>query len=910
MSPVTLSELFGVLSQGSLLLLPHARAARDLRARFDAHQRELGLPAWEPARALSWSQWTNSLWSELIVQGSEERLLLNAAQEHSLWRQIIAGDTANRSIGSLDSLAELAQSAWRVAADHDATQKLGTFAASHDSRIFAAWAESFERLCADRGYVSACRLSAALQEHARRGLLAIPASLDLIGFRHFLPSQQALLDVFRRSGTTIYPLQLKAAETFERIVASVASPTASDECLLAVRWIRQFLESRRTSQPAARAALLVPNVAEERAQLEGILREVLAPELESIDADLSSAPWEFSGGVPLPSLAIVVDALEIIRWTQGALPIERVSSLMLSPYLGTNGSDDAAHNEAARFDVIRLRRTFLLRSEINIPDLLDLVQQSEEDSSAPSIAPWVRNVHEFLKNSGDQKRARSFSECMELVRGILLAANWPGTRALDTAEFEATRAWDSVLDLVSTLDFGGRRVAFVSAVSALELQVKRAISQIPSNDAPLQVMSIAEAEGSTFDAAVFLHVTDANWPAPERVNPLLPWGLQRSLQMPGTDPALSASRSRAVTDDLLRTCSNVLFSYATEDANGKLRPSSILSELGIKALNSAELQLPAPYFEPVNSEWLVDDGELPALPSYEVSGGASVLKLQAACGFLAFAELRLRATEPKSGTLGLDAGETGNLLHRALQNFWRETITQDNLRSMSPEERDQTLTRAIDQSFPSRLEANEGWDRAYLWLLKRRLRSVLLQWLDQELLRGPFVVSDVERKELVTVGPLTLEVRVDRVDSVKDGLFFVDYKTGTSVDPKQWSGPRPDDPQLPLYTLLAEAEELKGVAFAKVRAGREMKWQGYQSEEGILPHSRTNVRDMALLAEEWRCVLTSLAEDFAAGKANVRPKSFEVNCGRCAQRLLCRIDPSSLQELAEEAGEEAEDEFD
>jgi ATP-dependent helicase/nuclease subunit B len=910
MYSVTLSELFDALNHGGLLVLPNARAARDLRVRFDAHQRELGLPAWEPAQSLSWSQWANSLWGELVVGGSEARMLLNAAQEHSLWRQIIADDTTNNSIGSLDSLAELAQSAWRVASGYDATRKLRAFAASHDSRIFAAWAESFGNLCADRGYVSAGELSTALQDHVRRGNLVVPASIELVGFGRILPSQQALLKEFREYGTSIRELQLEAAKTVDGIVASVASPTASDECQLAARWIRRFLELRRTLQPAARVALLVPNVAEERAQLEVVLREVLAPELQSIDADLSSTPWEFSGGPPLSSLAMVVDALEIIRWTQGALPIERVSSLLLSPYLGSNGADSAARDAAARFDVTQLRRLLLLRSEIDIPDLFELVQRSEKDRGVPSILPWVRDVREFVKKSGDQNRARGFAEWMELVRGILLAANWPGGRALNSAEFEATRAWESLLDLVSTLDFSGRRVAFTSALTTLELQTQRAILQLPSLDAAVQVMSIAEAEGSTFDAAVILHVTDANWPATERVHPLLPWALQRSLQMPGSDPGLTASRCRTLTEDLLRSSGNLLFSYATEDENGKLRPSPILSELGIKTLDAAELKLPAQLFEHLRSEMVADVGELPALPSYEVSGGASVLKLQAACGFLAFAELRLRATEPKGSTLGFDAGESGSLLHRVLQNFWRETKTQDSLRSMSITERDAILMRAIDQSLPGWMQAKVGWDRAYLWLQKQRLRLVLQQWLDEELLRGPFAVSDVERKELLTVGPLTLEVRVDRVDSVKDGLFFVDYKTGASVDPKQWLGPRPDDPQLPLYTLLAEAEELKGVAFAKVRAGRDMKWHGFQSEEGILPRSRTNVRDMASLAEEWRSVLTSLAEDFAAGKADVRPKSFEVNCARCAQRLLCRVDPSSLLEFADEASAEAEDDLD
>jgi ATP-dependent helicase/nuclease subunit B len=151
-------------------------------------------------------------------------------------------------------------------------------------------------------------------------------------------------------------------------------------------------------------------------------------------------------------------------------------------------------------------------------------------------------------------------------------------------------------------------------------------------------------------------------------------------------------------------------------------------------------------------------------------------------------------------------------------------------------------------------------------------------------------------------------VRVDRIDSVGDGVFFIDYKTGYDAHPKQWEGERPDDPQLPLYTLLPEAEELKGVAFARVRTGRDMKWMGYQAEDGILPASRSkgNVRELGPLVDEWRETLTRLAEDFASGKADVHPKSFEINCARCAQRLLCRLDPASLLGMVEEEEEDVD----
>jgi hypothetical protein len=51
--------------------------------------------------------------------------------------------------------------------------------------------------------------------------------------------------------------------------------------------------------------------------------------------------------------------------------------------------------------------------------------------------------------------------------------------------------------------------------------------------------------------------------------------------------------------------------------------------------------------------------------------------------------------------------------------------------------------------------------------------------------------------------------------------------------------------------------------------------------------------------EEWRQVLTSLAEDFSNGDARVRPKSFPQTCARCAQRLLCRVDAASFEAVTD-----------
>jgi probable DNA repair protein len=827
------------------------------------------------------------LWSELVVAGEETRLLLNAAQELSLWREIVAEDAAG--FGSAEALAEMAASAWKLAAEFEVTGRLRGAAGSHDSRVFAEWAEAFSRRCGQKGYLPGAALEDALRLHVERGVVAVAGAVELVGFEELRPARVSLIEALRGRGVVVNERGLRAE--VRGLGATVVAANEREELELAARWVREFVEAR----PEARVAVLVPGLGEERAGLEDVLREVLAPELQDVGADLSSTPWEMSGGGALESVAMVADVLALARWVEGPLPVQRVSALLLSPYFG-GGVD---RERMGRFDVV-LRRESRLRPEIGMGALLALA----EAKGGAAVVGWLREVERFLRRDGDRSKPRGFAEWMEFVRGLGLAAGWPGGRELTAVEFAATEAWESAMDTVSTLDFSGRRVSYAEALEALELQAQTMVFAGVSTGAAVQVMGVAEAEGSVWDAVVFVRATDANWPAAERVHPLLPWGLQKDLRMPGSDAAMAAERARGFTRGLMERSGTVLFTSAAEDGSGKLRVSPVVAELGVETVAAEELVGVAKVETVVEIESVVDGEALPGLASGRVKGGASVLKLQAACGFLAFAQLRLLAGEPEIGELGLDAGESGSVLHEAMQRFWKTTETQDALRRMTAGERDARLMEAIDASLPKRLRAESGWDLAYLEVVKQRFLQVLRQWLEMELQRGPFRVVSAEEKQEITVGPLTLSVRMDRIDQVEGGFVLVDYKSGASGDPKEWEGERPDDAQLPLYALQYQPEELKGLLFAKVRVGKEMKWTGVQAEAGILPKaSARNTRDLAALVEEWSGTLTVLAEDFANGRAEVKPKSYAVNCARCGQRLLCRLDPAALL-AAEDEGEE------
>ena len=903
-STATREDLLDLLGTGDLLLLPNSHAARELRATYDARQRGLGLAAWQPARAISWQQWTSSLYSELIVSGTETRLLLNAAQEQSLWQEIIAADPPPEALSSFDSLAELAAGAYALAAAWNATAQLRATATSEDTRTFARWAEAFETRCQREQYLSLSMLDAALSQLAT---LDVKQAVRLVGFAALTPSQRQLVDALRARGADVVSVNPTSdAQTKNHAWALCETP--GEELAFAAQWLRKTLES---ADGSIRIAVLLPDPQDERAAFETVLRETVAEELESITADLSSTPWEFVTGQPLGSLAMVADALDLARWTIAPLSQTRISALLLSPYLNPG----AERERSAQVDARLRRKERRLRPEMSLDAFVRLL-----DKHAYALA-WPRQLQIEIARGGELARPRSYAAWMEFVRGVVQATGWPSSqaRALNATEYEASRVWDSALDTVATLDFAGRRVSLAMAIEALERQVQATSFQPPSTNAAVQILRPEQAEGGVFDAVLFLHATDQNLPAPERTHPLLSLTLQNQMQMPGTDSARATERARVSVSSLLERTPNVLFLCAREDENGALRPSPLLAEFGLALIDADE---PAQQRLPVECERFADDAPLPPLPTLDVHGGARVLQLQAACGFRAFAELRLGAGEPEETEIGLDARQSGGLVHKVLELLWQprdgEMRTQQQLSEMSEAERREVLQWCIDEAVGSESNAPEAqWDAAYLSVVRERLLSLMSKWLEHELQRGPFTVLGVEHNETIPVGPLRLKVRVDRIDQVVSvgeagentyGSVLIDYKTGGSAHPNQWEGERPEEPQLPLYTQLLRTEEnapLMGMAFGKVIAGDAMRWHGLQGEQSLLPKAATV--DMVQRIEEWGATLERLAQAFADGEADVAPKDPVKTCKHCGLQILCRVGELALQN-AESDDEEVGDE--
>lgn len=900
-SPAMPLQVVEALACGWFVVTANQRAARILRRAFDLRQRADGLQSWQPPQILAWDSWLESLHRRLVFEGKASDLVLNASQEHVLWRAIVRADATTSSLRPVDALADAASEAWTLLNKYRGQSRLRSYPGNSDTRVFARWAAEFERRLKRGQYLSAAQLPERMVEAGRAGDLSLPKGVLLAGFDAKSPGQEAMLAAMERTGAEIGSLH---EASFSEHGTLVSARSEGEEVLACANWVRSHLQR----DPAARIAVIVPSIDAVRAKIDREFRAVLAPELNEISSSAAS-PYEFSLGEPLARSAIIATALNVLRWSQGALPLERVSSVLLSPYFAVGESERLAR---AEFDAFMVRRQKLLQPRMSLDALHRFAQRWKGAAGIPILLNHLAALRSAF-GAPELPLLGTHNDWVETIADMLSAAGWAAAAQLDSIEFQTRRKWESALDELSTLDFGNQRVPLAQALESLHHITQQTLFAPESRHSPVQIMGPLEAAGSQFDAIWFLRANDVEWSTTSSVNPLLPWQMQRDLGMPGVVPSRDAELARRIAERIATSAPEIVFSYARESADSPQRPSSAIAMLKLKAVEASGFASGSVIETAVIPEFIVEE---PIQPPSEMvlRGGASVLEKQAACAFRAFAEARLFSTPLDEAVLGLDAGERGSIVHEVLQLFWSRVRSQAELRALSHPERNAKLDECIDTAITDEARAPQpGWGEAYIATERQRLRNLLRAWIEYEAHeRSAFLVKAVEDEHTdVQIGPLHLHVKVDRVDTwllggEPVGDIILDYKTGRA-NPAGWVGERPDAPQLPLYAVTAATPELAGVAFATVRPGNQREIRGYEAHKGVLPKTpRDAPPSLAAQVEEWRAVLTSLAEDFHAGRTDVRPKNYPDTCKYCKQRLLCRLDVKTLN--ADET-EDAEDLF-
>ena len=576
------SQIEQALARGWTVLSANQRAARTLRRDFDLHQHDLGLPHWQPPPILAWDTWLNGLWHSLLLEGRASDLLLSPTQEHTLWRDLISADASATSLRPVDALAQTAADAWLLLHAYGGRHTLANYDGNFDTQTFRRWAGEFERRCTRARYLTRAELPDRLRTAVAAANIALPPGLLLVGFDSRTPAQTALLEAIRVAGTPIEEFDLQSPSTAGESQQGqnrqiTAAPSELAELTACASWLRE-----RLTQPDARIAVIVPAIDTTRAEIDRVFRQVLAPELNDIGAPTASGPYEFSLGVPLATTPLADAAFHLLHWASGPLPLDRVSALLLSPYFA---ADEVEYLARAEFDAFVLRNRHLLQPQISLDSLARLV--AHPSYSLPILLNHLRALQPLFRQR-ELAAERTHADWAATIHKLLEAAGWAPPAMLDSTEFQARRKWESALDELATLDFAGARIRFADALAALERIAAETLFAPESRHAPVQIMGPLESAGSSFDAIWFLRANDQDWPARPSPNPLLPWPMQRELDMPGATPALDAAHARRITERIALSAPTVVFSYARQSGDVRQRPSPLLRSLTLETRGASD----------------------------------------------------------------------------------------------------------------------------------------------------------------------------------------------------------------------------------------------------------------------------------------------------------------------------------
>jgi probable DNA repair protein len=759
------------------------------------------------------------------------------------------------------------------------------FGRNEDTRAFRSWARAFIQRSADGRWIDALRAASMLLDAGSFADRARPERVILAGFDVLTPQQRRMLAALQAAGVTVVR---PSAPSVRGDVTRYAFADFDAELTAVARWARGCLHG----EPAGTIGVIVPELHRVRGAVERIFEAQLCPASAVPGAVTAPRPFNVSLGAPLSRITVVGEALLALELGRRRVALDTVGRLLRSPYLGVG---DQTLGQRARLDA-RLRD--IGEVEISLETLCVRAARSD-------LFEALQSLLALRANAPSRQALGAWSG---FFSDWLKCLGWPGGRPLDSHEYQAVDAFHALLDELARCGGVASSQTFVQALSLLGRFADEHIFQPRRDPAPIQIIGSLEAAEQEFSHLWVCGLQDGVWPPAPAPNPFLPMDLQRDAGIPQAAPETQLALARARLSAWLCAAPAVMLSHAEFDGDEALRASPMIA--AFPPGDPADLAV----FEDVDyTRQLADSGAAvervtdPRGPRLGAGGrlpaGVEVLKDQAACPMRAFARHRLGASAVKMAVSSLDPGVRGTLVHRVLSELWSDISGHGQLLGMPAAELESRIDAAVDAALErERRQRPDTLGGALASIERQRLCALVGDWIEVEKQRAPFELVAHEKALELRIGALSLKVRPDRVDRLETGDYFlVDYKTG-DVSPNGWFGPRPDDPQLAVYTAAFEAAfpdaEVTGAAYGVLRR-HQVGFRGYAARDdiaggvGSLERSRSPVArasgDWSALKREWRGVLDALAGDFVAGDARVAPKNRNKTCRYCDVMPLCRI---------------------
>lgn len=868
-------------SSRNIILVPNQRLAQHHKGLLDASYQAQGLRSWDSVAVYALENWLHECWQHLMDQGvmpCADRWLLSGTQEIRLWRDIVQGLAP--WMLSPESAADEIAAAYRYAQqwnlDFGDEALRSRFELTEDSVFFMQCADRFEQQCESLQALP----SIAVPYYLSKIEKPFEESVQLLGFEELTPAIKNLCCAWNISLPAFPPTHDLPAST-----QLLECEDEAEELVQVAQWAADIL-AQANDLSVVRIAIVVPGLESRRDEIEYALVQVFDQDYQAPASPRHVLPFNITAGQSLLEAPLVAAAVNLLQLNSGVIDVAQLPALLYSPFLVLGDTLDdrlVLENHLRDLQDFTLQRSTIMsacsrtktaQDTILCPDLLDRLQQSQQLMAASAygkkpLAYWQQTFEKQLQIFG-----------------------WPGSRALDSIEYQQLNRWYELWAQLPNLQLQAEDLSWQDALALLKFQLAQTVFQPQSRSSPLQIMGPLEAAGLPFTHLCLMSADDRQFPPLAAPNPYLPLTLQRELSMPHSSPERELLVARRLLSDFCENADNIVFSYARKSAQNEVQVSPLLRNL--EAINLLRANQQSLEQVDLFSATLpvVNDAYAPELTQNErLRGGVRILENQAICPFKAYAEHRLQARALSQPQRGISALLRGNVAHLVMELVWQQLGDQASL--LAHDSLEELLAPALQQARAMLKRKLQARSSARLVDMEiERLRALALKWLQHERGRAGFTVRHCEYELQLNLFGRPQLLRIDRVDELADGsVILIDYKTG-AISLSGVVAEKMSSPQLPVYALYYQDQPVSGVALARLD-NRAPEWAGLGSgaETGIAINKRSKVKLVSFdeLKVQWQEAIQSLEQQFIKGHAAVSPAQGATSCRYCQLQALCRV---------------------
>ena len=905
-----LEALFKRLKSGHSLITGNSRLAHVLTNQYNQWRADQGDRQWQSPLISSWNVWLDKLWEAASLQGMTGtlRAVPGNRQLISLWESTLKNEPLTHQLLRPESLANQLCKTRGLVLDWqlDRNDPAWFCGDNENHAAFNQWNKAFEKRCEKGHWISPEDRLPPLCKALKGGLLPASDNIDLLGFDEFSPAQADVLSALINNGNGVCRLTIASRQN-KALLRKYRD--SKHELQQMARWARYWFEK----EPDSTIAIVVLDLEARRQVVERQLDEILTPGNQT--AEQRAKPWNISMGVPLTRVPMIETAFDLLKLLDERIDIQAIGRVLRSPWLrGSNGERNmrALLEKCLRDQYPRqlklgelIYRAGEIKKRNHHGELLPPDEQQPQPWNSPELTAILGVLSRFRN---DHNRSLPASAWAESFNRLLLSLGWPLSEDFpqqsvqDQAyNWQALQSWRDGLRELASLDATTNGLERKTAIIQLKQICRERVFQAHTPNARIQVLGLYEVNGLRFDHLWVVGLHNDNWPASAKPNPFIPGGLQREANLPNSSPQRELEVAKTITQRLLETSPDCVFSYPGQIDGEDVLPSPLL------AVDTIDVQSEPPSWQGKDWRSIIADAEKPQIgplgtPGQLIHstaiGGSSILKNQALCPFRAFASNRLGADGLETPVDGISPILHGLLVHRVLELFWKEIKTQAALLQLDQETLSAQVRKHVD--FVTSDDRGLKQRPAFRLVESDRIQRHVMDYLALEKQREAFEVVAFEEKIRTEINGQTINLVIDRIDRVAAGdEIIIDYKTGLE-DPKKWFGERPENPQLPLYAITAKKSPA-GVVFGIIRDDG-CHYKGVVKRGGLLPElppkeTKANQylvdagNDLPKTIADWRQVLKNLMTDFLAGESAIDPKHGLNTCNNsyCNLQSFCRV---------------------